>query len=132
MYDHTTLCLSAFVNRADGSVISCMSPPSSSHGSRAPSPEQPRPDPPSRDAINQVILGLGKSYLSTQRIADSDQRTPNESTSLLPQRAASAEEPASRTRAAVWASLSTVFAISLVFLLFFPQLLPDALLGGGF
>ncbi|KAJ7497049.1 membrane dipeptidase-domain-containing protein [Mycena latifolia] len=95
----------------------------------SPSPErQPRADPPSRDAINQVILGLGKSYLSTQRIADSDERTPDESTALLPQHAVSAEKQVpGNIRGAVWAALTTVFAVSLVFLLGFPQLLPDAL-----
>ncbi|KAJ7690666.1 membrane dipeptidase-domain-containing protein [Mycena rosella] len=102
--------------------------PSSSQGSRAPTPEpQPRADPPSRDAVNQMILGLGKSYVSAQRIADRDDRAPDESTALLRQHAAVDRPAPGKARIAVWAVLTTVFAVSLVFLLGFPQLFPDAL-----
>ena len=100
----------------------------SNEGSRVPTPEPPpRPqadqsDPPSRQAVNQMILGLGKAYVSTQRIEDG---SADESTPLLPQPVTI--EDIGKTRAGVWAALTTVFAASLVILLIFPQVLPDAL-----
>ncbi|KAJ7128954.1 membrane dipeptidase-domain-containing protein [Mycena crocata] len=106
-----------------------MSPPSSP-GSRSRS--RSRSPDPTRAALNQAILGLGKTYLTTQYSADpadDHRRTPDESSALLPQHAKSAaddENRVGRTRATVWAALTTLFAAALIVLLCAPQLLPDA------
>ncbi|KAJ7078838.1 membrane dipeptidase-domain-containing protein [Mycena belliarum] len=98
--------------------------------SPSPSPSPERQSRSSRDALNQAILGLGKSYLSSfsDPDADLDNGTPAESTPLLPQSAAPQKtaDP-NKTRAAVWAGLTSVFAAALIVLLCFPHLLPDAL-----
>ncbi|KAJ7232772.1 membrane dipeptidase-domain-containing protein [Mycena haematopus] len=85
--------------------------------------EAPR-EPPNREAVNQMILGLGKAYVSVQRIEDGS-GSADESTPLLPRPVTI--EDIGKTRAVVWAVLTTVFAASLVVLLIFPQVLPDAL-----
>ncbi|KAJ7502852.1 membrane dipeptidase-domain-containing protein [Mycena galericulata] len=64
-----------------------------------------------------MIIGLGRSYLSTQRITD-DTRNAGESSPLLPQPVGSEEAaPVGRTRAVVWTILTAVFTVSLVILL---------------
>jgi membrane dipeptidase len=73
-----------------------------------------------------MILGLGKSYLSTQRIDNGS--ADDETTPLLPQTVATeSDNPPGKMRAAVWAALTTLFTVALVVLLFFPQIVPDAL-----
>jgi hypothetical protein len=69
-----------------------------------------------------MVLGLGKAYVSTQRIEDG---SGDETTPLLPQPVT--VKDIGKTRAAVWTALTTLFAASLVILVIFPQVLPDAL-----
>lgn len=96
--------------------------------SSSPSPERRPPPPrdqPSREQVNQAILGLGRSYVST----------PDESTRLLGGYqptdadlvAHEAYENPSKVRGAVWSVLTILVAVALVILLGAPQILPDAL-----
>ncbi|KAK7057455.1 dipeptidase [Favolaschia claudopus] len=102
----------------------------SSQGSRVPTPEPPplpQPEPLNRAAINQMLLGLGKSYVSTQRIDDGSAQDSahDEATPLLPRPVTM--EDIGKTRAVIWTALTIIFAASLVILLIFPHILPDAL-----
>ncbi|KAJ7072556.1 membrane dipeptidase-domain-containing protein [Mycena amicta] len=83
------------------------------------------PQDEDRVARQQAILGLGKTYLSAQRIGE--ERSTDETTTLLPQHTAANDHPPTRTRGVVWAVLTTVFAASIIILVAFPQLVPDAL-----
>ncbi|KAF7298126.1 Dipeptidase [Mycena chlorophos] len=80
-----------------------------------------------RVARQQAILGLGKSYVSTQNLPNA--ATPNETTTLLPPAEAPEEEEIhyTRTRGIVWSVLTALFAVSVVILVWFPQVVPDAL-----
>ncbi|KAJ7188553.1 membrane dipeptidase-domain-containing protein [Mycena filopes] len=99
-----------------------MSPSSSPSPERRPPPSR---DQPSREQVNQAILGLGRSYVST----------PDESTRLLGGYqptdadlvAHEAYENPSKVRGAVWSVLTILVAVALVILLGAPQILPDAL-----
>ncbi|KAJ7782834.1 membrane dipeptidase-domain-containing protein [Mycena metata] len=100
-----------------------------------PSPERPPPPPrdqPSREQVNQAILGLGRNYVSAQRI---DDRPADESTRLWQPSAEAvaadnivyAYEQPSKARGIIWGLLTLLVAGALVILLGAPQLLPDAL-----
>ncbi|KAF8170290.1 membrane dipeptidase-domain-containing protein [Mycena galopus ATCC 62051] len=95
-------------------------------GSRVPTPEpppHPQAEPPNREAVNKMILGLGKAYVSTQRTIEDG--PADESTPLLLQPVT--VDDIGRTRAAVWSVLTIIAAASLVVFLIFPHVLPDAL-----
>ncbi|KAJ6497811.1 membrane dipeptidase-domain-containing protein [Mycena sanguinolenta] len=83
--------------------------------------EGSRPDHPNREAVNQMVLGLGRAYVSTPRLEDGP---TDESTPLLPR---PVTEDVGKMRAYVWAVLTTIFAAGLVVLLIFPHVLPDSL-----
>ncbi|KAJ7287753.1 membrane dipeptidase-domain-containing protein [Mycena rebaudengoi] len=109
-----------------------MSPSRSRSGSRSRSRSSSPPrQQHSRDTLKRAILGLGRTYLSTQRIEDNDDShtgTANEASSLLPHLHHQKDPNVNlKTRAAVWTGLTIMSGAALIVLLFFQHLLPDAL-----